>query len=48
MILIKTIRNMRMQMNYDNLNHLLSSVFAADIEKTLWIHDFLVKNKNLV
>ena len=39
---------MRIERNHDNLNFLLSTMFAAGIAKMLDIHDFLVKNKNLV
>ena len=39
---------MRIEINYDNLNFLLSTNFATDIKKTLCVHNFLVKNKNLV
>ena len=37
---------MRIEINCDNLNCLLSTIFAADIAKTLCIYSFLVKNKN--
>ena len=39
---------MRMQINDDNLNNLLSTMFAMGIAKMLSIHNILVKNKNLV
>ena len=41
-------RNMRIEINYDNLKHLLSKIFPADIGKTLCIHNFAIKNKNLM
>ena len=48
MILIKINRSMRIKINYDKLNHLLSTIFAVGIAKTHSIHDFLVKNKYLM
>ena len=45
-IAIKTNRNMRIEINYDNLECLLSTIFTTKIAKTLCIKDFLVENKN--
>ena len=39
---------MRIEINCDNLNNLLSTVSTGGIAKTLGMHDFIVKNKNLV
>ena len=38
---------MRIEINHDNPNCLLSTNFAADIAKTFSFQIFLVKNKNL-
>ena len=48
MILIKINRDARIEINCDNLNCLLSTIFAADIAKMLCIHNFLLQNKYLV
>ena len=39
---------MRIEINHDNPNHSLSTIFLIGIAKTVCIHEFLVKNKNLV
>ena len=39
---------MRIEINYDNPNHSLSTIFTMGIAKTVCIHNFLVKNENLM
>ena len=43
-MLIKINRIMRIEIDCDNLNYLLSIIFATDIAKILCIHNFLLKN----
>ena len=39
---------MRVEINHDNLNHFLSTIFAMGIAKILCIRHILFKNKNFV
>ena len=48
MILIKINKNIRIEINCDNINYLLSTISTAGIAKTLAIANFLVKYKNFV
>ena len=45
---MKINRNLRIAIDHNTLKYLLSTIFTIDVTKILCIHNYLVKNKNLM